>query len=126
VPAGTWTPERVIAALQDRAREFGEPPKAYEWSVATVRGYLRASPCPDCGGPVVSAKARHCQGCAAKRAHRPAWSAEEILAALRDWAAEHGAPRHSAAGGWLSQGRRRSAGVGTGACRPRPGREKTD
>jgi len=177
VRAGTWTPELVAAALQDWAREFGEPPKAYEWSVssaravgheegrvrgwmaeyprwpgtravvhhfgswsaalataglreeplapwemdlaervetaqrldragllaaeiaglldvkpATVRAYLRAGACPDCGGPVVNAKSRRCQGCAAKRAHRPAWTAEEIIAALRDWAAEHGAP----------------------------------
>jgi hypothetical protein len=170
----------VSAALQDWVREFGEPPKAYEWSAAaaravgleegrvqrwiaeyprwpgttaviqhfgswsaaleavglregrlapwemnlaervetarrldrvglrvaeiagllgvtpaTVRGYLRASACPGCGGPVVSASSRRCQGCAAKRAHRPVWTAEEIVAALRDWAAQHGAPPSS-------------------------------
>lgn len=36
-PAGTWNPERVIAALRDWAREFGEPPRIYEWSVAVAR-----------------------------------------------------------------------------------------
>ncbi|MGE5601596.1 MAG: homing endonuclease associated repeat-containing protein [Nitrososphaerales archaeon] len=177
MPAGTWTPERVIAALQDWAREFGEAPKAYEWSVSaargagyekgrvqgwvaedprwpsittvvvhfgswsaaleaaglreerlapwdmdlaervevaerldragllvaeiagllavkppTVRRYLRASACPDCGSPVVDARSRRCQSCAPRRARQSAWTAEEIVAALRAWAAEHGCP----------------------------------
>lgn len=188
VPPGTWTPERVIAAIQDWEREFGEPPKSYEWSVsaarairreegrvqrwmaeyprwpgttavivhfgswsaaleavgwregrlapwemnlaerveaaqrldraglvvaeiaglldvgpATVRRYLRTSACPDCGGPVVTARSRRCQGCAAKRARRPAWTAEaaglevhkrrwereSIVAAFHAFAARH-------------------------------------
>lgn len=176
-PPGTWTPQRVLAALRDWAEEFGEPPRSYEWAVAaarnagqengrvrrwaaeyprwpgtgpvircfgswsaalevaglrgermapweldlaervaiarrldragiaaaeiaglldvkpqTVRKYLRAAACPDCGGPVVNSGSRRCQGCAAKHAHRPAWTAEEIVAALEEWAAEHGGP----------------------------------
>lgn len=30
----TWNAERVIAALQDWAREFGEPPRVAEWGSA--------------------------------------------------------------------------------------------
>jgi hypothetical protein len=58
----------------------------------TVRAYLRAGVCPDCGGPVISRHARRCQGCAARLAHRAGWGAEEIIAALRAWAKEHGSP----------------------------------
>jgi hypothetical protein len=30
-PAGTWNRDRVIAALRDWAREFGDPPRLVEW-----------------------------------------------------------------------------------------------
>jgi hypothetical protein len=176
-PPGTWTPERVIAAIRDWVEEFGDPPLSYEWAMAaarnaghengrvqrwaaeyprwpgtrpvircfgswsaaleaaglrdgrmapwdldlaervavaprldraglkaaeiaelldvkpqTVRNYLRASACPVCGGPVVHRGSRRCQGCAAKRAHRPVWTREEIIAAFKEWHSEHGAP----------------------------------
>lgn len=37
VPAGTWSAERVLAALRDWAAEFDEAPKAYEWSPSVAR-----------------------------------------------------------------------------------------
>jgi hypothetical protein len=176
-PRGTWTRERVLAALCDWAAEFGQAPAAHEWSVAgarargdnsvrvrrwaaehprwpsvttvvscfgswsagleagglrderiapwhlklpervqiarrlsgegvsavevaalldvqpgTVRTYLHAGSCPECGDPVVNRSAHHCQRCAARLAHRPAWTREAIVAALRDWAEQYGKP----------------------------------
>lgn len=175
-PPGTWNRERVITALRDWAREFGEPPRVTEWgppesapdastrqraqrwaaehprwpspetvakyldswsaaleeaglrkrrvgpwelnlpgrvaaarmmsargksasSIAaelnvtphTARTYLRAWPCPECGGPVVSAKAKSCAACRSKR-HTPAWTREEMLEAIRLWTREEGEP----------------------------------
>jgi hypothetical protein len=31
VPPGTWNAQRVIAALQDWVKEFGQPPRTHEW-----------------------------------------------------------------------------------------------
>jgi hypothetical protein len=56
----------------------------------TIRAYLRAGACPDCGGPVVGHGSRRCQGCGPRPALRPAFAPEEILAALREWTAAHG------------------------------------
>ncbi len=86
--------ERVeIARHLDRAGlEAGEIAELFYVTPETVRAYLRADACPDCGGPVVSRGARRCRGCAARLARPAGWGAEEIVAALRAWAEEHGAP----------------------------------
>jgi hypothetical protein len=58
---------------------------------ATVRSYLRDRPCRDCGTAVVSG-AERCLSCALQRRRECAWTRAEIVAALRAWAAETGAP----------------------------------
>jgi hypothetical protein len=57
----------------------------------TVRNYLRARSCRDCGTAVVS-DAERCLRCALKRRRERAWTREEIVAALRAWTADTGAP----------------------------------
>jgi HNH endonuclease len=65
--------------------------QALEVSVSSVNNYLRARPCPACGGPVTSRRAERCSACTA---HEPtvarAWTREAVRGAMRDWQAEHG------------------------------------
>ena len=62
-------------------------------STSTAGNYLRAGPCPGCGGPVVKPGAERCAGCTR---HEPTvartWTRPEVLEAVRAWCAAHGAP----------------------------------
>jgi hypothetical protein len=58
----------------------------------TVRCYLHAGICPDCGGPVIRESSTRCLLCAVRFARRPAFSMQEILDALHAWADEEGVP----------------------------------
>jgi DNA-binding CsgD family transcriptional regulator len=94
--------ERVEAAARLRANGQTLAAIADQLGVhaTTVGTYLRASPCPGCGEPVVSA--RRCLRCTLEQA-RPGWEQHEIVDAIRAWVAETGAPPSStdwgAAGG---------------------------
>jgi hypothetical protein len=86
-------PERVDAAR--RLADAGEPTAVIADHLgvhpATVRGYLRARSCRDCGTAVVSGGER-CLRCALERRRKRAWTQTEIAEALRAWTAETGAP----------------------------------
>jgi DNA-binding CsgD family transcriptional regulator len=43
-PAGTWTAERIVAALKDWTRLVGSPPRSYEWAPSSARVLRRESP----------------------------------------------------------------------------------
>jgi hypothetical protein len=67
---------------------------ALDVSPRTVRSYLCAGRCRDCGDPVVTDAAR-CPRCAARKAIKPWATHAEVLAAIRTWTQETGAPpRH--------------------------------
>ena len=57
----------------------------------TVRGYLVATPCVDCGTYVVT-QAERCPRCAAVHARPPEYSRDAVLAAIREWARATGRP----------------------------------
>ena len=62
-------------------------------SVSSVNNYLRATACPDCGGPVTSPRASRCRTCTATEPTIPsAWTQDSVRQAIRDWQAEHGQP----------------------------------
>lgn len=62
-------------------------------SVSTVHNYLRASSCPQCGGPVASPRAERCIACTAPEPSvERSWSRDDVGEAIRAWAAEHGCP----------------------------------
>jgi hypothetical protein len=91
----TSTAERVGAARRLAARGLGPGAIAEELgvSVSSVGNYLRARPCPGCGGPVTSPRASRCRDCTA---HEPtlarAWTRAAVRSALREWRLEHGMP----------------------------------
>src|SRR4051794_14607645 len=60
-------------------------------SPRTVRAYLGAGRCVECGTYVVTG-AERCPPCAARRARPPARSRDEVLDAIRTWARERGRP----------------------------------
>lgn len=70
-------------------------------SPRTVRAYLTAGRCADCGTYVVTG-AERCPQCAARRARPPERSREEVLDAIRSWARERGRPPTQA--DWASPG----------------------
>jgi hypothetical protein len=82
--------ERIAAALALRAA--GESVRAIAEQLGvherTVLRYLAAGVCGGCGGPALYSG--QCVDCVERS--RPAATAEEIVAALRAWTAEHGAP----------------------------------
>jgi hypothetical protein len=57
----------------------------------TVRAYLNAGHCRECGAFVVTAGAR-CPSCAARHGRPPERSREEVVDAIRAWAGETGRP----------------------------------
>jgi DNA-binding CsgD family transcriptional regulator len=88
--------ERIAAAkrLSAQGHATGAIAALLEVAPRTVRGYLRAAPCRDCGTFVVtSTRCAHCAG------RRPEWTREEVLAAFRAWVREEG--RVPAAGDWV-------------------------
>lgn len=86
-------PERVATArrLSGEGVPLVEIAPLLHVDSATVRRYLRAHLCPDCGGPVVSPRGRRCTSCAPKVRPRN-WASQSLLLALRAWGDEHGAP----------------------------------
>jgi len=60
-------------------------------STRTVRAYLSAGRCIECGTYVVTA-AERCPPCAARRARPPERPRDEVLDAIRTWARERGRP----------------------------------
>jgi Homing endonuclease associated repeat len=64
-------------------------------SPRTVRGYLGAGRCVECGTYVVTA-AERCPPCAARRARPPERSREEVLDAITAWTRETGRPPRQA------------------------------
>jgi hypothetical protein len=93
-------PERVEAARRLRAQGLTQAviADALQVSPLTVRCYLASEPCPACGNPITTVllkrKPSTCQPCAARENKAPEFTAEQVLDALRRWAAETGfAPR---------------------------------
>jgi hypothetical protein len=100
LPARRLTYDSSVAERVETARRLAaarEPLSAIAAelgvSVSSVRNYLRAHPCPDCGGPVTNPGAARCRECTA---HEPAvaraWTREGVRLALVDWHDEHGRP----------------------------------
>ena len=92
---GSTVAERVLRARELAARGYGAADIAarIQVSPATVRNYLRARDCPGCGHPLPTPAAERCRECTR---HEPTvarvWTRAEVLAALREWTAAHGAP----------------------------------
>jgi hypothetical protein len=82
--------ERVATAVALRAAGESVRSIAEQLGVhlRTAHRYLAAGSCPGCGGPALCGE--HCRDCAPR--NRPAATGEQIVAALRAWKAEHGAP----------------------------------
>jgi hypothetical protein len=74
-------------STQDIAAILGISPR-------TVRAYLRAGSCAECGTPVVTSAL--CPRCASRRATRPARTRSEAIFAIRAWAEETGHPPRAA------------------------------
>jgi hypothetical protein len=100
LPARSLTFESSVAERVETARRLAAGglglraiALALEVSVSSVGNYLRARPCPDCGGPITSPRATRCGECAA---HAPtvvrAWTRETVCEAVRDWHSERGRP----------------------------------
>ena len=60
-------------------------------SARTVRAYLNAGRCADCGADVVTPAAR-CPSCAARHGRPPERSREAVVAAIREWVDATGRP----------------------------------
>jgi DNA-binding CsgD family transcriptional regulator len=91
VAPGRGLAERVRSAqrLSAAGRGTAEIAAVLEVSPRTVRGYLRAGTCRDCGGPAVTAE--RCPRCAVVRANPPRWRRADVIRALRAWARQEGA-----------------------------------
>jgi AcrR family transcriptional regulator len=106
----TTVAERVAAARELAADGAGPAEIAARLGVSrsSVHNYLGARDCPGCGAPLTSPAAVACRECTR---HEPAvgraWTLAEALAAIREWAFEHGRPPTYR--GWTP-------------CRERPGR----
>jgi DNA-binding CsgD family transcriptional regulator len=90
IAQGRGLAERVEATLSLTASGYGAADIAVllEISPRTVRSYLRAGSCRDCGGVVITAD--RCPRCAARRANRPYWTRRQVVDAMRAWTAEEG------------------------------------
>lgn len=86
--------ERVEAARRMSAAGHSAPAIAGHLGVSpsTVRSYLRAGVCPDCGGPVITSYSERCVTCAHRLAHPPGATREELIERIRDWTRETGDP----------------------------------
>jgi DNA-binding CsgD family transcriptional regulator len=96
IAPGRGLAERVRSAqrLSAAGRGTAEIAAVLDVSPRTVRSYLRAGPCRDCGGPAVTAE--RCPRCAAVRANPPHWKRAEVIQALRAWAKQEGVAPTSA------------------------------
>ncbi|MDA0172958.1 hypothetical protein OJ998_27905 [Solirubrobacter taibaiensis] len=91
----TTVPERVLAAraLATEGCSSAEIAARLGVSRASAYNYLQARTCPGCGQPVTAPSAARCRECTR---HEPTvartWTCADVLAALRAWTGEHGAP----------------------------------
>src|SRR4051794_11105126 len=86
----------VVRALRRWARQTGTPPRRHEWQQPGAK-WEREYPAWPAAGDVDAHFASWPEALAAAglRPHRRAWTREEVIAALRAWAAAHGrAPHH--------------------------------
>ena len=85
----------VVRALRRWARETGRPPRASDWREPGGK-WEREYPAWPAAGDVRAHFASWPQALAAAglRPHRRAWTREQIIRALRAWAAAHGRPPH--------------------------------
>lgn len=92
IAGGAGREERIGAAQRMAQAQVPVRTIAETLGVAprTVRDYLRAGTCADCGAFVVTSA--RCPRCSARRTNRPWADREEVLAAIRDWAEATGAP----------------------------------
>jgi hypothetical protein len=102
IAPGRGRAERVEAARRLSAAGYGSAETAalLDISPRTVRAYLRARPCIDCGTPVITAV--RCPRCATRRANVSRWTRDEVRRALRAWATEEG--RVPTTGDWTPTG----------------------
>jgi HNH endonuclease len=98
VAPGRGLAERVEAARRLSVAGYGtaEIAALLEISARTVRGYLTAGSCRDCGGPAVTTD--RCPRCAARRASQPRWTREQVIRAVRAWVREES--RAPTSGDW--------------------------
>jgi hypothetical protein len=92
IALGRGLEERVEAArrLNRAGYRTSEIAALLEISARTVRSYLRAGTCRDCGTAVVSS--HRCRRCTARRRNPPHWTRRQVLRALATWVAEEGGP----------------------------------
>ena len=92
IASGVGREERILAAQRMAKAGVSVATIAGVLDIAprTVRGYLRAGSCADCGTPVVTAAL--CPRCAARRTTRPRMTRAEVLAAIREWVEVTGEP----------------------------------
>jgi hypothetical protein len=98
---GLATPRAPRMALEDRvvaARRLAADGHAaatiaaiLEVHPTTVRGYLTAGRCPECGGLKVRAEARTCRACRPRHGRWVPFSDEQLLERIRAWTARFGA-----------------------------------
>jgi hypothetical protein len=101
--AAGLTPQRHVAPGAERAQRVDAARQMARQGLATkdiaeilqisprtVRGYLRAGSCADCGTPVITATL--CPRCASRHAAQPRATRAQVLAAIRVWTADTGMP----------------------------------
>ena len=90
IAPGSGFADRVEAARRLSANGSGtaEIAALLEISARTVRNYLRAGACRDCGTPVITTE--RCRRCAARRANQPHWTRAEVLRAVGAWVRQEG------------------------------------
>jgi hypothetical protein len=119
LPARSLTFETSVGERVEAARRMAAGglalraiAQALDVSVSSVQNYLRARPCPTCGGPVTNRRAERCAGCTV---HEPtvarAWTRTAVRDAIADWQVERGAaptyrewtPSRTAPGRWEAE-----------------------
>jgi hypothetical protein len=90
IAPGRGRAERVEDARRLRAHGVAtaEIAALLEVSPRTVRNYLSAGVCRDCGTPAITSD--RCPRCAARHATRPHWTRAQVLRAFRAWVREEG------------------------------------
>jgi hypothetical protein len=88
IAPGRGLAERIEAARRLSAAGYGtaEIAALLDISARTVRSYLTAGSCRDCGGPAVTTD--RCPRCAARRASQPHWTRGQVIRAVRAWVRE--------------------------------------
>ena len=87
--------ERLDTAERLRDRPAQDVADLIGVTAATVRTYWRAPRCPGCGRPKVTPHAARCGVCAKRPVSQETLSRTVVLAAIRAWARETGAPPHA-------------------------------